>query len=362
MVAGPKLKLPVTTDVVIVGGGPGGAACAIKCAEAGLRVVLLERDPSGRERPGETLHPGIEPLFIELGIESEILAADFLRHEGHWISWNEPLHFEAFGADERGSWRGFQVWRAEFDAILLRRARSLGVAIKQPCRVLRPLVEKGRVCGVATSEGIIRARVVVDASGSRQWLAGQLRLPVLKSSPRLIVRYGYALGELRAPRSETPALIADTQGWTWTARVKAETYAWTRLSFENSKPESNWLPESLRSLERRGRTRAADVTWRLAKPSAGFGYFLVGDAASVLDPASSHGILKAIMSGMMAAHLISKTIERKLDEAGAAQSYSHWVQSWFEHDTRRLKEMYAIFSTRDGWPDKKETSFSSSAT
>jgi flavin-dependent dehydrogenase len=346
---GQSLSKMMTTDVVIVGGGPGGAACAIKCAEAGLRVTLLERDRPGRERPGETLHPGIEPLFAELGIERDISAANFLRHEGHWISWADPLHFEAFGADERGSWLGFQVWRAEFDAVLLRRARSLGVVVRQPCRVLRPLVERGRVKGVATSEGIIGARVVVDASGSRQWLAGQLRLPVLKTSPRLIVRYGYAQGASCAQKSKTPALIADEQGWTWTARVRTNTYAWTRLSFENSKPEADWLPASLRGLERRGRMRAADVTWRLAKPAAGLGYFLVGDAASVLDPASSHGILKAIMSGIMVAHLISKMEEHQADEAYAAEAYNHWVRDWFAHDTKRLKEMYSIFSTPDGW-------------
>jgi flavin-dependent dehydrogenase len=346
MAHGSKAKLPVAADVVVVGGGPGGAATAIKCAEAGLRVTLIERDLPGRERPGETLHPGIEPLFAELGIEREILSANFLRHEGHWISWNEPLHFEAFGMDERGAWRGFQVWRAEFDPILLQRARSVGVVIKQPCRVLRPLIEKGRVAGVATSEGIIRARVVVDASGSRQWLAGQLRLSVLKSSPRLIARYGYALGTCATPY-ETPTLIADTQGWTWTARVKPEMYAWTRLSFDSSKPEADWLPESLRGLERRGQMRAADVTWRIANPPAGHDYFLVGDAASVLDPASSHGILKAIMSGMMAAHLIIKVAEHQIEEAEAARVYSHWMQNWFEHDTKRLREMYAIFATHN---------------
>jgi flavin-dependent dehydrogenase len=348
MVPGPKVKLPAAADVVVVGGGPGGAATAIKCAEAGLRVTLIERDLPGRERPGETLHPGIEPLFAQLGIEKEILSANFLRHEGHWISWADPLHFEAFGMDERGAWRGFQVWRAEFDAILLRRARSVGVVIKQPCRVLRPLIEEGRVAGVATNEGITRARVVVDASGSRQWLAGQLRLPILKSSPRLIARYGYASGTCATP-DETPTLIADTQGWTWTARVKPEMYAWTRLSFDSSKPEADWLPESLRGLERRGQMRAADVTWRIANPPAGSGYFLVGDAASVLDPASSHGILKAIMSGMMAAHLIIKMAEQQIEETGAARGYNHWVQTWFEHDTKRLKEMYAIFSTYKGY-------------
>jgi flavin-dependent dehydrogenase len=317
--------------------------------------MLLERDLPGRERPGETLHPGIESLFAELGIEREILAADFLRHEGHWISWADPIHFEAFGMDERGAWRGFQVWRAEFDAILLRRACELGVVIRQPCRVLRPLIEKGRVAGVATNEGIIRARVVVDASGSRQWLAGQLRLPILKSSPRLIARYGYALGTC-APPDETPTLIADTQGWTWTARVKPEMYAWTRLSFDSSKPAADWLPESLRGLERRGQIRAADVTWRIATPPAGPGYFLVGDAASVLDPASSHGILKAIMSGMMAAHLIIKAAEGKAEEACATQGYSHWLQSWFEHDTKRLKEMYAIFFTPERCLPAQKTS------
>jgi flavin-dependent dehydrogenase len=104
----------------------------------------------------------------------------------------------------------------------------------------------------------------------------------------------------------------------------------------------------LQGLEARGQVRAADVTWRLAKPSAGSGYFLVGDAASVLDPASSHGILKAIMSGMMAAHLISQTVEQQIDEASAAEAYNRWMQDWFERDTKRLKEMYAIFSMRKG--------------
>jgi thioredoxin reductase len=48
----------VDADVVVVGGGPAGAATAISCATRNLRVTLLERDVSGRERPGETLHLG----------------------------------------------------------------------------------------------------------------------------------------------------------------------------------------------------------------------------------------------------------------------------------------------------------------
>ena len=330
------------TDVLVVGGGPGGAAAAINCAVAGLRVTLLERDPPGRERPGETLHPGVEPLFARLGVEKEILSAGFLRHEGHWVSWAGPSRFEPFGRDAGGPWRGFQVWRPEFDAILLRRARHLGVDVRQPCRVSRAIVERGRVVGVTTPTGVMRATVVVDASGSRQWLARELRLPITKSSPRLIATYGYARGRC-APRDAAPAVTADTRGWTWTARVRPDTYAWTRLNFAGRKVDAERLPSELRGLEPRGHARAADVTWRMPAPSAGPGFFLVGDAASVLDPASSHGVLKAIMSGMLAGDLIVRAARGRVGEARAAHTFNRWIRDWFLRDTKRLKTLYTIF-------------------
>ena len=47
----------VTHDVVILGGGSGGYACALRAAELGLRVVLIERDKVG----GTCLHYGCIP-------------------------------------------------------------------------------------------------------------------------------------------------------------------------------------------------------------------------------------------------------------------------------------------------------------
>jgi len=78
----------VKRDLIVVGGGPGGIAAAItvKQADSGLQVLLIERSPFPRHRPGETLHPGIEPLLVQLGVWDQVLAANFLRHAGHWVA------------------------------------------------------------------------------------------------------------------------------------------------------------------------------------------------------------------------------------------------------------------------------------
>lgn len=348
--------------MLVLGGGPGGSATAIACAQAGLgRIVLVERESFPREHVGETLHPGVEPLLAQLGVADDVRRAGFLRHEGNWIEWAGERRFEAFGADASGAWTGLQAWRADFDAILLERARALGVHILQPCQAVRPLhdARHARVAGLETSQRSIRASFVVDAAGDRHWLARQLGLEIKKYSQRLTARYGYAEGACAA-RDEAPEIVSDARGWTWTARVRPHLYQWTRLSLgvdvdgdisgdlsgdAAGQPEREWLPAEFHALRRRGASKGADVTWRMVARPAGAGYFLVGDAAAVLDPASSHGVLKAIMSGIMAAHYIAHIFGRRVTEAEAAARYCDWIRDWFEHDVARLKELYSIFGT-----------------
>jgi flavin-dependent dehydrogenase len=344
---------------LVLGGGPGGSAAAIACAQAGLRrVALIERDAFPREHVGETLHPGVEPLLEQLGAAEAVRRAGFLRHEGNLIEWAGERRFEAFGADAKaGAWAGWQAWRADFDSILLERARALGVHILQPCQAVRPLLDGARVAGVETSRGAIKASYVIDAAGDRHWLARQLNLPIKKYSRRLTARYGYAEGACAA-RDDAPLIVSDARGWTWTARVRPHLYQWTRLSVAEEDDEAaeahegrgEWLPAEFRALKRRGAARGADVTWRIVASPAGAGYFLVGDAAAVLDPASSHGVLKAIMSGIMSAHLIAHVSGRRVTEREAAERYCVWLKDWFEHDVARLRELYSIFDAQPAHP------------
>jgi flavin-dependent dehydrogenase len=325
----------IDTDVLIAGGGPAGAAAAITCALGGVRVVLCERDAAAGERPGETLHPGVEPLLAQLGVADRLAAVTGARHPGIWIEWGSARRFEAFGADAQGAWHGYQVWRADFDPMLLERARELGVDVRRPCAAGAVLAD-GRV---ETTDGTVAARVKVDATGRARWLGRALGVPAAPRSRRLVAWYGYVEGEC-PPRDDAPALVADAAGWTWTARVKPRLYQWTRVGFDGERIAADWLPNEFAGMTRRGPARGADVTWRIAERVADADWFMVGDAAAILDPTSSHGVLKALMSGIMAGHLITAVVQGRAPAHEAAAVYHGWLTGWFATDAAKLVEFY----------------------
>jgi len=153
-------------------------------------------------------------------------------------------------------------------------------------------------------------------------------------SPRLIARYGYLAGACPA-REEAPALVGDSAGWTWTALVRPRTFQWTRVSF-GQRPDVDWIPEELRGLTPLVPSRSADVTWRMATQAAGPGCFMVGDAAATVDPTSSHGVLKALISGIAAGHLISAVLGGK----APPEAYHQWLAGWFSEDAAKLTQFY----------------------
>lgn len=330
----------VETDLVIVGGGPAGAAAAIAARSYGLRVIVVERDATARIRPGEAAHPGIEPLLIRLGVTDAVQAAGFLRYEGHWIAWGgKPLRFEPCGSDERGPWKGYQLWRPDFDATLLNAADRAGARIIRPCGEAHPIVDDGRIAGVRTSAGIWRSAFVIDATGRQRWLARALRLPVEHHGPPRVAWFGYAEGHCPVV-DRNPMIASDARGWTWTARVRPNLYQWVRMPLQGPRPPNDWCPIEFAGLQPMRQRRGIDVSCTIANPTAGPGYFLTGDAASIVDPLSSHGILKAVMSGMKAAHHSAAVLRGGVSPDAAASTYHDWFAQWFHQDCSGLDDLY----------------------
>src|ERR1043166_4436393 len=62
-------------DVAIVGGGPAGSTCAAFCAQAGLKVIVLEREKFPREKVcGDCLNPSCWPILDRLEIAHRVRA------------------------------------------------------------------------------------------------------------------------------------------------------------------------------------------------------------------------------------------------------------------------------------------------
>jgi len=335
--------LSEAVDVLVVGGGPAGTSAAIACALNGLGVILCEREAFPRERAGEALHPGVESLLAQLGVADRLAGVTGARFEGAEIDWAGDRRFVPFGSDDAGPWRGFQVRRSAFDNLLLDRAREVGLEVRMPCGVLEPIVEDGRVVGATTEAGEVRARLVIDGSGPARWLERKLDLPSSERSPGLVVRYGYVRGEYPA-RDAQPAIQGDETGWTWIARVEPKRYQWVRLDLSGIRRSRDWVPDALAGLSPEGPSKGAEMGWRLT-PAAGPGWMLAGDAAAMLDPTSSHGVLKALMSGYFAGQTAAAFLADG-SEAQGLTAYRAWIEGWFENDVQALRVMYGRLGAR----------------
>ena len=323
-------------SAVIVGGGPAGAAAALTLLDAQIPVTIVEREPFPRYRPGETLHPGVEPLLDKLGVAENLHAAGYVRHLGVWSGWGGSMQFIPYGEDSQGPWLGYQAIRGDFDHWLLESAcnRGANVVAGNASGVL--FNSSNEVAGVMTSVGPVRATYVIDCSGGSHALARQLRIPIVWHSPQLVARFGYGSGRFDGP---TPSICTDQYGWTWIAEVAPNRFQWTRVTEARNRPDPAWIPHGLRGLEVEP-SRGADVTWRMVKTVAGPGYFLAGDSAMVLDPSSSHGVLRAIMSGMMSAHLAARHLCFGADAQDCAAAYQDWLTRWFRHDVEEMSRAY----------------------
>lgn len=327
-------------DLIVIGGGPAGCAAAISATERGLSVLLLERLLAPRERPGESLHPGAEALFEQLGVAGTLRLANIHRHRGCHLQTAEGHSYRMFGADADGPWQGFQIRRDLLDNLLIDESRQRGARVMQGVAAQRiHRNQDGRPDGVTAGGSRYEGRWIVDASGDTSWLRRQLGVSVESHSPQLFAWYGYVDGW--PPRCDgNPQLIVESEGWTWVAPLGEQQCAWVCLSIGADAARPTKPPALLASCAPIGPVRGKDVSWRILKQVSGRGFFVVGDAASVIDPASSHGVLTALTTGIMAAHSIAQIQNGILAETAGIALYHHWLRSAFKADVQILQSLY----------------------
>jgi flavin-dependent dehydrogenase len=313
-------------DVVVIGGGPGGASVSGFLAKAGLRVALYEREAFPRFHVGESLMPATMLLLDQLGVRAAIEEAGFQRKLGAMFvdETNDVATSFYFLPGMPWPQYTFQVPRAEFDTILLEHARRLGVHVHQPATVEAADFDRDGVTVTAFTDGArtkVRAAMLVDASGRASFMAARVgqrrRIPNLGK----VALFAHFRGAERLQGREEGNIRAYIRedGWFWWiplagdvtsvgAVVHARTArAWTGTPeglFEDMLRRSRHMPRMLAGAERITPVRTEANFAYENTPVVGDRMVAVGDAITFVDPIFSGGVYIALRTGQLAAESI----------------------------------------------------------
>jgi geranylgeranyl reductase family protein len=152
----------MSVEVLVVGAGPAGSACARVLAHAGIATMLVDQHPPGRDKTcGDGLIPDAHQALARLGLLDEVM------HRAQAVSHVGCVGPRGGRIDVPGSLAVLP--RKELDALLLQAARDAGAQFEQ-ARFEAPLEEDGRVVGARLKRGDemvdVRARWVVLATGA----------------------------------------------------------------------------------------------------------------------------------------------------------------------------------------------------
>ena len=123
------------SPIIVIGGGPAGSCVSTLLARRGYPVMLLERERFPRNHVGESLLPASIPILQDLGVLDAVQRAGFVVKRGATMIWGvdrKPWSWY-FSETNASNPHSYQVWRPEFDAILLENARNSGVEVREGC-------------------------------------------------------------------------------------------------------------------------------------------------------------------------------------------------------------------------------------
>jgi len=325
-------------DVIIIGGGPAGAATGSLLAEYGHRVLILEREKFPRYHVGESLIPFTFGPLERLGLVERMKASHFQKKYSVMFvqpdgKRSQPFYFHT-RYDINTVAQTWQVLRSEFDEMLLRHAAEHGAEVREECTVtalLRDADEAVTGVTVKNADGTLQeitAHLTIDATGKEAFASNRLgwRLP----DPKLnkVAVWTYYQGAVRQSgidEGTTTVAAIPEKGWFWhipqhgdriSVGVVAEGKYLSRDGVRDPKAmmdreiENNpWMREHLATGQQVGEYWITSEYSRHSKYGSSPGLLLVGDAFAFLDPVFSSGVMLALKSAVLAADAVHEALE-----------------------------------------------------
>ncbi len=345
-------------EVIVVGAGPGGSVAASRLAEAGVDVLLVDKERFPRDKPCSDIYgPFGARTYEELGVYDRLQQAGY-TYPGVLLS--SPDYTSIYG----GNSRGVTCPRRVGDAILKENAARLGAEVREEFWVHDLVIEDGQVRGVrAKYQGEFRdyrCKVVIGADGSHSWVAKRLGLFTDDYDQVYLAGRAYYKGcepplrdvEVHYDPGFNPGFVCLSPhpgyGEVVNMGVGIQMSQYERSQLNAEEMVDKFTRESPHGEKMRGAVRVSEwMGWRV--PSAGqigrnyaAGALLVGDAGSFVEPF----ILEGVASAVRSANYAARTVLSALREGDfSEQSLSRFEEKWEEKMGPQLRALQGMAET-----------------
>jgi geranylgeranyl reductase family protein len=311
-------------DVVIVGAGPAGAACAIRLGGSGLKVALLDKATFPRDKTcGDALSVDV---INQLAMLSDKLATDFTFLENKIPSYGvkifSPDHqcVDIPFVHKNVKSCGFISPRLDFDNLLFQHVKEYpNISIFEDC-VVDKIIQQASKNSIHTKSGIFECDIAIGADGAHSVISrniGAIKVDKKHHSAGLRIYYEGVTSFHEEGFIELHFFKEILPGYLWIFPL-ADNKANVGIGMLSSVVAKQKV--DLKKVLQKLITTHPNIKERFknAKPLEtikGYGlplgskkrnisgerFLLTGDAAALIDPFSGEGIANAIRSGRVAA-------------------------------------------------------------
>lgn len=307
-------------DILVVGGGPGGALAAKTAAESGLSVCMIEK----RSAIGV-------PVRCAEGIGEDLITEFFDEVDPKWISAKiERAKLispdgSAFYLDPAmaGNEVGYVLDRKFFDRDLVWQAVDAGAECYVKARAVDAIVEDGNVCGAVIEYGgeryEVRAKVVIAADGVESKFSRYCGIDTTVPLRELETCAQYLMTDIDIEPGVTVFYVGRDvapEGYIWIF-PKGERSANVGIGIsgtqsKNKKRAKDYLDKYVKETFPEGKVIEFIIGGvSVCEPlecTVANGLIVVGDAARLSDPITGGGIYNAMYTGKLAADVAAECI------------------------------------------------------
>lgn len=324
-------------DIIILGAGPSGLACAIMLRDSGLKVALIDKESFPRDK---TCGDGLTLDAVkQLQLISEDLYVRFLKLEhkqpnsGVTVFSNSgyKLHIPiSYNSENRSM---YTVKRSDFDNMLLQYVKdNTHTIIIEECKAQDIRKEKESI-QLITDKGIFNSRMIIGADGAESLVRNKLHGIKIPEKDKYIALRCYfknlCFSENNNPMYFyfNPVLLP---GGLWIfpgydniynvgLGMRLKTMKKKKLNLKNvleNEIHNGLLKDQFINGEQISELKGHIIPiGRKGRKISGAAYVLTGDAAGLANPLSGEGIGNALRSGRVAAaHIIRCFQENNFSE------------------------------------------------